>query len=71
MAFPLNSDLSKGFTIPQVAQKHGWPEPMVWSQAMNKYAKQSISGLSRTNYLKFLERFFLFLKKNIKEEHQT
>jgi hypothetical protein len=30
----LNSDLSKGFTIPQVAQKHDWPEPMVWAQAL-------------------------------------
>ena len=30
----LNSDLSKGFTVPQVAQKHDWPEPMVWSQAL-------------------------------------
>jgi hypothetical protein len=29
-----NSDLSKGFTVPQVAQKHSWPEPMVWSQAL-------------------------------------
>jgi hypothetical protein len=34
LANPLNSDLSKGFTVPQVAQKHGWPEPMVWSQAL-------------------------------------
>jgi len=24
----LNSDLSKGFTVPQVAQKHDWPEPI-------------------------------------------
>ena len=30
----LNSDLSKGFTVSQVAQKHGWPESMVWSQAL-------------------------------------
>jgi len=30
----VNSDLSKGFTVPQVAQKHGWPEPLVWSQAL-------------------------------------
>jgi ParB-like nuclease family protein len=30
----LNNDLSKGFTVPQVALKHGWPEPMVWSQAL-------------------------------------
>ena len=40
LANPLNSDLrvtfrlSKGFTVPQVAQKHDWPEPMVWSQAL-------------------------------------
>jgi hypothetical protein len=34
LANPLNSDLSKGFTVPQVAQKHGWPESMVWSQAL-------------------------------------
>jgi ParB/RepB/Spo0J family partition protein len=26
-----NSDLSKGLTIPQVAAKHGWSEPMLWS----------------------------------------
>ena len=30
----VNSDLLKGFTVPQVAQKHGWPEPLVWSQAL-------------------------------------
>ena len=28
------ADLSKGFTVPQVAEKHGWPEPMVWSLAL-------------------------------------
>ena len=30
----VNDDLLKGFTVPQVAQKHGWPEPLVWSQAL-------------------------------------
>jgi len=30
----VNTDLSKGFTVPQVAEKHGWPEPMVWSLAL-------------------------------------
>jgi len=34
LAFPPNSDLLKGFTVPQVGQKHGWPEPMVWSLAL-------------------------------------
>ncbi len=29
-----NADLKKGFTVPQVADKHGWPEPLVWSVAL-------------------------------------
>jgi hypothetical protein len=29
LAFPLTSDLSKGVTRPQGAQKHGWPEPLL------------------------------------------
>jgi hypothetical protein len=32
----VNTDLSKGFTVPQVAQKHGWPQSLVWSQALVK-----------------------------------
>ena len=27
----INADLSRGFTVAQVAEKHGWTEPMVWS----------------------------------------
>ena len=30
----VNSDLSKGFSVSQVAEKHGWTEPLVWSQAL-------------------------------------
>ena len=30
----INSDLKKGFTVSQVAEKHGWTEPMVWSLAL-------------------------------------
>ena len=26
-----NTDLKKGFTVTQVAEKHGWPESLVWS----------------------------------------
>jgi hypothetical protein len=29
-----NADLKRGFTVAQVAQKHGWPDPMVWSLAL-------------------------------------
>jgi hypothetical protein len=25
----INADLARGFTVAQVAEKHGWPEPMV------------------------------------------
>jgi len=31
---PLKADLSRGYTISQVAEKHGWTEPMVWSIAL-------------------------------------
>jgi len=34
LAFSLNSDLKRGFSVPQVAEKHGWPEPLVWSLAL-------------------------------------
>ena len=34
LAFLLNTDLKRGFTVPQVAEKHGWPEPLVWSVAL-------------------------------------
>jgi len=38
----LNSDLSRGFTVPQVAEKHGWTEPMVWSLALED--KEDLGG---------------------------
>ncbi|MEA3417705.1 MAG: transcriptional regulator, partial [Thermodesulfobacteriota bacterium] len=34
LANVLNTDLTKGFTVPQVAEKHKWPEPLVWSIAL-------------------------------------
>ena len=30
----INTDLSRGFTVSQVAEKHNWTEPMVWSFAL-------------------------------------
>ncbi len=30
----LNSDLQRGFPVHKVAEKHGWPEPLVWSVAL-------------------------------------
>ena len=32
----VNSDLKKGFTVTQVAEKYGWPESMVWSLKLDE-----------------------------------
>ena len=29
LANPINSDIEKGFTVSQTAEKHGWPEILV------------------------------------------
>ncbi len=34
LANPPNAELSKGFTVAPVAEKHGWMEPMVGSLAL-------------------------------------
>ena len=34
LANSTNADLSRGFTVAQVAEKYGWTEPMVWSLAL-------------------------------------
>lgn len=31
LANSINADLARGFTVPQVAEKYDWPEPLVWS----------------------------------------
>ncbi len=36
----INADLSRGFTVTQVAEKHNWTDPMVWSMALE--AKEDI-----------------------------
>jgi len=38
-------------------------DPPYFDKKADEYAAQSISGLSRKEYLRFLEKFFLFLKK--------
>jgi len=41
LANPLNTDLKRGFTVAKVAEKHGWPEPLVWSIAPDVAAKKN------------------------------
>ena len=36
LPFLLNTDLKQGFTVSQVAEKHGCPEPLVWSFYMER-----------------------------------
>ncbi len=35
-----NSDLSRGLTVPQVAAKYGWSEPMLWSLVLDGKSDQ-------------------------------
>ncbi len=30
----VNTELQRGFSVPQVVEKHGWSEPLVWSLAL-------------------------------------
>lgn len=48
LAFWPNSDLSQGFTVARTAQKHGWPEPLVWSQALK--GKDDLSRFYALNW---------------------
>jgi len=34
LAILISADLKRGFTVAQVAEKHGWPESLVWSIAL-------------------------------------
>jgi len=43
-----NADLSRGFTVSQVAEKHGWTEPMVWSLALED--KEDIERFKELNW---------------------
>jgi len=44
----VNGDLSKGFTVSQVARKHDWPESMVWSQALK--GKDDLTRFKELNW---------------------
>ena len=44
----VNTDLSKGFTVPQVAEKHGWAEPLVWSVALE--GKEDLDRFKSLNW---------------------
>ena len=48
LAIPLNADLLKGFTVSQVAEKHGWAEPMVWSLALE--GKEDLQRFKALNW---------------------
>ena len=59
LAIPLNADLSKSFTVPQVPEKHacpvgpedrtgGWAEPLVWSIALE--GKDDLQILKALNW---------------------
>jgi hypothetical protein len=48
LAYLLNADLSRGFNVSQVARKHGWTEPMVWSIALE--GKDDLKRFKQLNW---------------------
>ena len=42
LAILMNTDLKRGFTVAQVAEKHGWPGPLVWAIALE--GKDDLAG---------------------------
>jgi ribosomal protein L13E len=42
------ANLSRGFTVSQVAEKHGWTEPMAWSIALE--GKSDLDRLKALNW---------------------
>ncbi len=47
LANPVNADLSRDFTVVQVAEKYDWPAPMTWALALEKLQKVKTA----TNFL--------------------
>ena len=46
----LNSDLSRGFTVETIAEKHGWTDPpMVWSLALDTDKNLDLSFLTESD----------------------
>ncbi len=48
LAISSKADLSRGFTVSQVTQKHGWTEPMVWSLALE--GKDDLERFKQLNW---------------------
>ena len=48
LPFSPNTDLARGFTVPRVAEKHGWPEPMVWALALE--GKDDLTRFKELNW---------------------
>ncbi len=47
-AFFPKSDLSRGYTVSQVADKHDWKEPLVWSIALER--KDDLERFKQLNW---------------------
>jgi len=61
LPFLLNSDLERGFTVAQVAEKHGWTAPMVWSS--ERFHAGVVSAMQKKRILGVTSRYVIVLKK--------
>jgi len=59
LANPVNTDLSRGFTVAQVAEKHGWTEPMVWSLALE--GKDDLKQFKELGWILIFQKQHLLL----------
>ena len=54
----VNTQLKKGFTAAQVAEKQAWPEPLVWSVALEgKDDLERFRSLKQRGQVFILDRF--------------
>jgi hypothetical protein len=60
----LNGDLFKGFTVAQVAKKHDWTDPMVWSLALK--GKNDRDGFTKLGWISLPMPLFIQPQRPLK-----
>ena len=61
LAYPPKADLSRGYTVSQVAKKHGWTEPMVLS--LERFHAGVVSAMQKKRILRVTSRYVIVLKQ--------
>ncbi len=69
----INTDLSLGFIVSQMAQKHGWAEPMVWSLVLiqapmsaQRFSAVVVSAMQKKRILGVTSRYVIIVKQSVR-----